>query len=162
MNFLLYFDDRETESARQYGKRLRDEGHRCQFRNGQTFKYEPIPEIGKPEFDTILVSQLVVAVADVYRRWFVDPLCKYKGTVEVIDLDPVVAPQTPVDEAVAEQNKPTVSGEDTPALPPLPTERVNYLEMPWHTLQKEVGKLTGTSPKNKKEAMAVLGELKLL
>ena len=110
MNCLLYFDDRETESAKQYGKRLRADGHRCQFRNGQIFKYEPIPEVGKPEFDTILVSLLVVAVADVYRRWFVDPLCKYKGTVEVIDLDPVVAPQTPVDEAVAEQNKPTVSG----------------------------------------------------
>lgn len=153
MNCLMYFDDpAEAPAAVQYGKRLREEGHRCQFRNGRIFKFEPIPEVGKPPFDTILVSKSVSSIADIYQRWFENPDCQHRGKVEMVSLEPVEVPQTPVDEVVATEL----------SMPPLPTEPVDYLAMPWHTLRKEIGILAGTKPQNKKEATAMLKTLGLL
>lgn len=164
MNCLIYFDDgREAPAAKAYVKRLRDNGHRCQFRNGRIFIFEPVIERGDPPFDTILVSASVAAVADVYRRWFANENCTYRGTVEVINLDDAV-PVTPVEEVLLDQAGGEVLAEPapTPEPPPLPLERVDYLAKPWHELREAVGKLTGTKPKNKKEATAALKLLDLL
>ncbi len=50
----------------------------------------------------------------------------------------------------------------SPEPPPLPTQRVDYMAMPWHTLRSAVGDITGTKPKNKAEAVAALKHLDLL
>lgn len=147
MNCLLYFEDFEAEAALQYGTRLRNEGHRCQFRNGRIFKYAPVPEVGEPVFDCIIISDKCEYCAEPYRRWFANENCKYKGAVEVISLALTDAPATPVDEVVRKQAT-------TP--PPLPTAPVDYQAMPWHVLKKTVEESTGTQPKNKKEALGLL------
>jgi hypothetical protein len=173
MNCLLYFNMKEAEAAKIYATRLREEGHRVQFRNGDVFRDEPVPETPEegPPFDCVICSESTPWVANVYRSHFDKPEAKIRGTVEVVKLEAV--PLTPVEEVLQEpltlaeeraRSQDKKRKEPGGALdgPPLPIEPVDYTTMPWFKLRSEVSKLTGTPPKTKKEAIEALDKIGVL